>query len=453
MSEDKMTAMWEEDGDLMRLKKFFGYVCQGDGIKERIKDKTVEKILESVKNQPLENVMFVAAEASTEINNETNKEASTEKSTQVQQAASKANRFGTLAARIRNKLLYGNKKAFVLIGCAAVIVLAVGLGVSGTLTGVDLQKQVSSLQTATDSTRNDRANGFAASPDAGVIDESTEGGAADAGFTGSPSSTEPAAAQKKSLENSVPSGYAEYDFARQKTIYMLDISLKADDVKVASKALEEKVKTLGGYVAESTRSNYDNGLTAFLSLRIPAEQFETFKNSIPQFGTVVNEHQNTEDVSMTYFDTETRLRSWEAQEKRYLEILEKANSVEDILKIENSLAAVRQEIESLKGQLKYYDNRVEYSQVTINIEQARNDLTVNNPWQPISLKNTLIAVKNALIKTVSFLWNALNYVLVFIGYALPVLAVLLLIWLVCRIIRKRRMLSEKSFRRNKEDEE
>ncbi|MCG1026165.1 MULTISPECIES: DUF4349 domain-containing protein [Dehalobacter] len=451
MSEDKIKAMWEEDGDLMRLKKFFGYVYQDDGLKERIKDKTRGKILDSVKSQPLENMTFVAAETSTGINNETNKEASTEKSTPVQQAALKANRFGTLVARIRNRLLYGNKKAFVLIGCATVIVLAVGLGVNGILMDDGWHEQVNWQQASSVNAAKDMVDEPAASPDAGVAVESG-GGVADSRNTLSPSFAG-SAAQKKSSENSVPGGSAAYDFSRQKIIYSLDVFMKADDVAAAAKAIEEKTEALGGYIAESTRSNYDNSVTAFLSLRIPAKQFQTFQDSIPQFGTIVNQHQYTEDVSTAYFDTETRLRSWEAQEQRYLEILQKANSVEDILKIENSLATVRQEIESLKGQLKYYDNRVEYSQFTINIEQARNDLTVNNPWQPISLKNTLIAVKNALIKTVSFLWNALNYVLVFIGYALPVLAVLLLIWLVCRIIRKRRMLSEKSFRRNKEDEE
>jgi hypothetical protein len=424
MSEDKIKAMWEEDGDLMRLKKFFGYVYQDDGLKERIKDKTRGKILDSVKNQPLENMTFVAAV--------------------------KKNRLSALVTRIKNKLLYGNKKAFALIGCAAVVVLAVGLGVNGILMGDGLQKQVSSLQTATDRTTDDMGNELAASPDAGVAAESG-GAVADSGNT-VPSSFTESAAQKKSSENLIPSGSAAYDFSRQKIIYSLDVFLKADDVAAAAKAIEEKTKALGGYIAESTRSNYDNSVMAFLSLRIPAKQFQTFQDSIPQFGTIVNQHQYTEDVSTAYFDTETRLRSWEAQEQRYLEILEKANSVEDILKIENSLVTVRQEIESLKGQLKYYDNRVEYSTVTINIEQAQSDLTVKDPWQPISLKNTLIAVKNALIKTVSFLWNALNYVLVFIGYALPVLVILLLIWLVYRIIKKRRMLSEKSFRR-KEDEE
>ncbi|MCM1564519.1 MAG: DUF4349 domain-containing protein, partial [Dehalobacter sp.] len=437
MSEDKIKAMWEEDGDLMRLKKFFGYVYQDDGLKERIKDKTRGKILDSVKNQPLENMTFVAAEANTSI--------------PFLQTRQKKNRISALAARLKNKLLYGNKKAFALIGCAAVVVLAVGLGVNGILMGDGLQKEVSSLQTTTDRTTDDMGNELAASPDAGVAAESG-GGVADSANTVSPSFTE-SAAQKKSSENSVPGGSAAYDFSRQKIIYSLDVFLKADDVAAAAKAIEEKTKALGGYIAESTRSNYDSSVTAFLSLRIPAKQFQTFQDSIPQFGTIVNQHQYTEDVSTAYFDAETRLRSWEVQEQRYLEILEKANSVEDILKIESSLVTVRQEIESLKGQLKYYDNRVEYSQVTINIEQARNDLTVNNPWQPISLKNTFIAVKNALIKTVSFLWNALNYVLVFIGYALPVLMILLLIWLVFRIIKKHRMLSEKSFRQNKEDEE
>lgn len=412
MPEDNnITAIWEEDGDLMRLKVYFGYAKAEDELKSRIKEKALSKISDTEKGLP-------------------------PTQTQTADKKTKSNIF-SLFSGPRGKWSKARKRASVYISAAAVVVLAVSLGTSGLLMGDKSNTQMSQVQQeknlSTGTDESSRESGTVG----GVAPEFTAPQTADISTSNTTNGSDRLSTTFKDSAASTQNPNAANNIAEQKIIYSLDVSLKAKDVTVAAKALEEKTKGLGGYVAESTVSNYDNTMTAYLSLRIPAKQYDAFKSGLSQYGTVDSEHQYTEDVSSAYMDTETRLRSWEAQEQRYLEILKKANTVDDILKIENSLATVRQEIESLKGQLKYWDNRVEYSQVTINIVQLQSDLSVKDPWQPISLINTLIAIKNALIKTVSFLWNALNYVLVFIGYALPVVIIILLIWLIYRTVRKR----------------
>jgi len=223
---------------------------------------------------------------------------------------------------------------------------------------------------------------------------------------------------------------------QQKIVYVLEASIKADDVSAAVDAVEEKIKSLGGYVSESRQNNDKEYQSAYLTLKIPVTTFESFRGDLSQFGTVSNENLTTDDITRQYFDVETRLRSWEAQEKRYLEILQQAKTVEDILRIEDSLANVRREMESLKGQLKYWDNRVDYSEVRLNIQSNKNNLTVNDPWQPVSFESTIKAAQNALIKSISFLWNGLNYFLVVIGYAIPIIIILAVIWFIYRTVKR-----------------
>jgi len=216
----------------------------------------------------------------------------------------------------------------------------------------------------------------------------------------------------------------------------LEATLRVENVGQTVDLIEDKITSLGGYISESRKTDQDTEINAYMTVRIPVEHFENFKGDLSQYGIVSNQYLFTDDVSRQYFDVETRLRSWEAQEKRYLEILEKAATVEDILKIEDSLANVRREMESLKGQLKYWDNRVDYSEIRMNIYPQKSNLSVSDPWQPVSLESTFLAAKNAVIKSVSFIWNGANYIIVFVGYAIPVLFLLALGWLGYRTFRK-----------------
>jgi hypothetical protein len=411
MRKDKITAMWEEDGDLMCLKNFFAYIYQNNNLKDRIKSKTLEKIAVSNENYVSTTEESEAPEAHSE---------------QYTFTSDKRKKF-LLISGLR-KQLKSRKNALKIFSVAAVAIFAIYLGTSPLFTGDNSPLRVASGKAASeDADLNNKVMPQAAGssiyePELSISKRAME--QADFAY----STNESIMLQK---ENSV----AE-ETIQQKIIYVLEVTLKTDNVSVTLDTLQEKVTSLGGYIAESRQNNTEDQTSAFLSLRIPVTEFDSFKGELSKFGTVSNQHLFTDDVTRQYFDVETRLRSWEAQEKRYLEILQQAKTVDEILKIEDSLANVRREMESLKGQLKYWDNRVQYSEIRINIYPSQSNFTVTDPWQPVSLKSTFHAAKNAVIKSISFLWNSLNYFVVFIGYAIPIVVLLAIIWFFFRRYRK-----------------
>ena len=158
-----------------------------------------------------------------------------------------------------------------------------------------------------------------------------------------------------------------------------------------------------------------------MTFKIPADKFEGVRSSLAEIGKVLNQHISADDITNQYYDADTRLKNWQAEEQRYLDILRQAKSVNDILSVENSLSNIRMQIEQLKGQLKLWDNEVAYSTIQVQLQTKPNPVRVNEPWQPISWHTTWQAAKNAVLKTISASWNFLNYLVVGLGYALPFL--------------------------------
>ena len=401
MKKDKITTLWEKDGDLMRIQNFFKCISPSDNLKDRIKEKTLNKI-----SAPDDSRVALIPET-------------------IQQNEEKT-RLKKVISIFKNK-----NRIIKITSAAAVLVLAVYLGTSG-------------LLMLGNSTKEDSValNGL-------FTGEMGQNQAADTAAGAEPSSMESSYTMDGSL-----AGGSEKQFARetplsgavvgeenvigQKLIYTMDVTIKTSDVAATMENVQEKVKSVGGYIVDSNINNDSYQVTAHITMKVPAKEFDSFKGNLSQFGHIEHQHLSTNDVSKEYFDTETRLKSWEAQEQRYLEILQQAKTVEDILRIEEYLHNVRIQIESLKGQLKYWDNQVDYSTIHMSIYPLQSDIAVKDPWQPVSMKNTLIAAKNALIKSISFIWNAINYVIVFIGYALPVIIILALIWTGWIVVRKYR---------------
>jgi hypothetical protein len=237
-------------------------------------------------------------------------------------------------------------------------------------------------------------------------------------------------------------------YSPNKIIYAMNAQLRVNDIGEAMRGLEEQARKSGGYVAASRQSNQENRQSGSLTLRIPAEAFMEFTNSLDQWGTVTDKYIFSDDVTEQYMDKESRLKSWQTQEDRYLEFFSSAKTVEEMIMIENALNEVRREKEALEGRLKYWDSKISYSDVNLELTQQRTEAVVSDPWQPASFARTLEAAKNAVIKTVSVAWNGFNNFVVFLGYALPALIILALfclglrVWLQRRGVRRRAALAE-----------
>lgn len=168
-------------------------------------------------------------------------------------------------------------------------------------------------------------------------------------------------------------GASAYDDSKEqsdkpaKRIYTGYMEMQTQDFDTAASGIDALVEELGGYFQQSSTSNGSGGYRhASYTVRVPAEQFETFFQKAGALCHVTYSNTNTDDVSEFYYDTEARLETARIKLDRLQELLAKATSMEDIITIESAISETEWDIENLSGTLRHYDALVDYS--TINVE-------------------------------------------------------------------------------------
>lgn len=139
--------------------------------------------------------------------------------------------------------------------------------------------------------------------------------------------------------------------------------------------LKAEVNSVGGYIESSNISgnsyNYTSNRVAGFTCRIPSEKVDEFINTVGGLGNVTYSYEDTTDVTLTYVDTEARIKSLQTEYDRLLELLAEAESIDSIIVLEQRITEVRYQLESYKSQLRTYDNLVDYSTVNISIYEVK----------------------------------------------------------------------------------
>jgi len=118
---------------------------------------------------------------------------------------------------------------------------------------------------------------------------------------------------------------------------------------------------------DNTGNDY-NSIYRNVTLRIPNQYFDAFINDLSKGVSYFDRKEiSAQDVSEEFVDLQARLKAKQTLEKRYLELLSKANKVSEILEIEKELANIREEIEAKQGRLQYLQSRVAMSTITIEM--------------------------------------------------------------------------------------
>ncbi len=129
-----------------------------------------------------------------------------------------------------------------------------------------------------------------------------------------------------------------------------------------------------GYVATTSSQKQANGkLKGEIVVKVLPENLDSFLQKIRDLGELKNQRLGTEDVTKAYFDTDARLKNAHVMEQRLIDMLKtKAGKVSDLLQVEKELGRVREEIEKMQGELKFWDSQVQFATVTISL--AEKDL-------------------------------------------------------------------------------
>lgn len=163
----------------------------------------------------------------------------------------------------------------------------------------------------------------------------------------------------------------------RKLIRNVNMDVETNDFDSLLTGINNKIAALGGYTEQSNisgrRAGYQNQpypRSAYITARIPADKLDIFVSSVEDTGNVINKSESTDDVTLRYSDIESRKKSLTVEQDRLWALLEKADTLEAVIALEQRLSDIRYELESMESQLKLYDNQVDYSTVTLNINEV-----------------------------------------------------------------------------------
>jgi hypothetical protein len=226
----------------------------------------------------------------------------------------------------------------------------------------------------------------------------------------------------------------------RRVIRNAEIELEVENIESSTRQFREIVADLGGYMTSSSaQTTGESRARTYLSFEVPADRFETTLDRLRDHRLVVevlHESTTTQDVTEEYVDLESRLRNLEATEERYVELLEAATTISEILDVEYELSRVRGDIEQLQGRINYLDQRTSFSRISVTLEETQED---NGPigGQPFSPGETAREAWDASMQFIGNVASAAITVVVFFWWAWPIVALMAL--LVSRYRRRGRV--------------
>lgn len=220
--------------------------------------------------------------------------------------------------------------------------------------------------------------------------------------------------------------------AGRKWIVTADISAETEDMDQALEAIRQRIDQFGGYIERQStngsptyRSRYAN-----LTIRVPADKVDAFLTSVGEVSNVTFSSKELEDVTLTYVDTESRVKALETEQTRLMELLAKAEDLADILSIEDRLSQVRYELESAASFLRVLSNQVDYATISLSVSEVK-------VYTPAAERTYWQRIGDGFAENLSGVWEFLQDFSVWLITSIPTLALLAVVIVPCVLLLRR----------------
>lgn len=222
-------------------------------------------------------------------------------------------------------------------------------------------------------TSSDRTDQLSTSTDTSpsLADRGTGGGGGGR-KEGDTQTTEGVLAEKVSLTQAQLSQTAPIPLER-KIVRNADLNLESEQPEESQKRIATIAQSKGGFVVESQQSSSNVKVntrdTVQMTVRVPADKFTEAIDEIRATASrVIMETVKGEDITEEFIDIEARLGAKRALEQQFMEIMKRANNVEDALNVQRQLAEVRGEIEKVEGRKRFLENQASLSTIKIRLQ-------------------------------------------------------------------------------------
>lgn len=222
--------------------------------------------------------------------------------------------------------------------------------------------------------------------------------------------------------------------AEKKIIRTASMTIATQTFEDSLNALKSACEGQNGWI-ESSSENVNNatGLrTAYLTLRIPQSALDAYIAGTEGLGRITSRSESAQDVTESYQDTAARLETQKALMARLQALITESADLSDLLELESQIADTQYQIDRLQASLNSTDRQVSYSTVNITLKEEK---TVELTDTTVSLGDR---IKSAIVTGINALESFLADMFVFLVAALPFIAIVAVVVIAVKIIRKRR---------------
>ncbi len=161
----------------------------------------------------------------------------------------------------------------------------------------------------------------------------------------------------------------------RKLIKNVDLSVETQEFDALISNVRTKIGALDGYIesmsiGENGYSAEDTTRYANVTARIPSKNLEQFVQNVEKISNLISKNESVQDVTLQYVDLESHKKMLLTEQDSLLRLLEKAETIEEIITIESRLSEVRYQIESMESQIRVYDNQIDYSTVYLYVTEV-----------------------------------------------------------------------------------
>lgn len=232
----------------------------------------------------------------------------------------------------------------------------------------------------------------------------------------------------------------------RKWVITMSLTAETENLTDAMGLLAEKIQASGGYVESQSISgtavNSGRSPSAYITVRVPAAQLDSFVEDVSGMTNVVSSSRYVEDITLSYTDTEGRVKALKTEEARLLELMEQAQTMSDLLEIEERLTEVRYQLENYTSTLRLYDNQVDYATLDLTLREVAKFTPPEKQgfWEKVTsgLADSIVDLGQGLVDVAAWVLIELPY-LVLVG-----LLGWLVVFLTRRSIKKRRAKKERN---------
>ncbi|MEM8900956.1 MAG: DUF4349 domain-containing protein [Bacteroidota bacterium] len=194
---------------------------------------------------------------------------------------------------------------------------------------------------------------------------------------------------------------------KQMLIKRAEIRMEVESLHESYGLLKKYLSATHAYYSGENQQFYGGSVEREFEIRVPVSEFDSLMYLISSMGVKIDYRNiSSKDVTEEYLDLQARIKTQKALEARYQQLLNRAKTIEDILKLEKYLTEVREKIERMQGRTVYLRDKASYSSVKLSMYEAGEAITVKqtstfwtevkrsfiNGWK--GLTSVLIAIIN-----------------------------------------------------------